>query len=88
MSLADYAPAKRAPGRKDTRLWCAGKVGRQHVVMIALDNFHASYMHQCGERSWWRGRYFCAHVYRCVTCGKNMSNVHPEQCPDRAARGD
>ena len=32
----DPDPAKRAPARKDTRHWCRGKQGREHVPAVEL----------------------------------------------------
>jgi len=44
---ADPEPAKRGPGKKDTRRWCRGKLGVEHQVQVVL---HAWYGHGCGWR--------------------------------------
>lgn len=43
----DPDPARRAPGKKNTRRWCRGKPGVEHRRVIVL---HSPYGHKCGWR--------------------------------------
>lgn len=85
MSVADFLPAKRAPGRKNRRAWCRGKPGVPHTQTITVSSFTASYRHACGERAWRPGRWLCWHIYACAVCGKHIARVDPANCPDRQA---
>lgn len=78
------APVKR----KNTKLWCGGKVGRPHKPEIVRDkNSHSA----CGPApSWWvtfhRDGWWCHHVEQCANCKKILRHTLPEQeCPDRAS---
>lgn len=42
---ADPDPARRAPGKKNTRRWCRGKRGVEHRRAVVL---HSWYGHKCG----------------------------------------
>lgn len=68
--------ASRPPGKKDTRSWCKGKVGRQHTLAIEVPPNNSSWR-TCGWRTqhYLYGRppvhyYTCAHAEMCTTCGK------------------
>ena len=79
---SDDAP--RTPGRKDTRSWCKGKVGREHTLAIEVPPNHQAVELACG----WRVQHYldnrnpyldnqnpwhyyrCRHVEMCTTCGK------------------
>jgi hypothetical protein len=45
-SRTDPEPAKRAPGRKDTKRWCRGKEGVEHQVTVVLHKYAS--LHGCG----------------------------------------
>lgn len=83
-SAAMTETVKRPPGRKDTRQWCRGKVGREHQPQIGLSTDGWS-RHDCEwvSRYDWRGirrgepedsvqsvRWACGHCERCSACGR------------------
>ena len=72
----DPEPAKRPPGRKNTRDWCKGKVGREHVPALELEP-PALTNWICQWRSDWRVRlqghaigWHCCHREICQQCRK------------------
>ena len=88
-AAADPEPPKRAPGRKDTRRWCQGKVGVEHTPEVALKG---GLRRTCGWRPRWRldARRFradweCWHEERCANCGKvsrYLGSLGAADCPD------
>lgn len=68
---ADPEPARKAPGRKDTRRWCRGKPGVGHAPVLVFRPVLARlacawrpdwpYEHACWE---------CYHQEECGRCGK------------------
>lgn len=83
--------------RKDTRRWCKGKVGREHVLTIELDPRLSWAKEGCRWVPYWvwsrkggghrerRTRYACHHHEVCTVCGKRMRDgwdFAPEDCPD------
>jgi hypothetical protein len=92
-SLADLAerddlgPTRRSPGRKDTRQWCRGHVGREHDPEIIIPENQRWSWSKCGPApAWWRAEWSCSHVERCRQCGKVLRQSwqlnHPDECPD------
>lgn len=76
-------------GRKDTRRWCRGKVGVEHVVETRV-NKHATYRVErgvgtpsCYRAEWWPSRWWCNHEVACVNCGKILVVSLEDDCPDR-----
>lgn len=89
--------AKRPPGKKNTKTWCKGKVGREHKLVIAVPD-NAYHHRPCG---WYNQRfllgedetrYNCNHVELCEVCGKVMRRYYywykpapgsmtPQECP-------
>jgi len=84
----------RAPGKKNTRRWCRGKVGREHVEGYALSSW-ANGRKICEARPEWsygipwydrhRGEWWCYHNVICTECGKILRSLPPEDCPERPA---
>lgn len=86
----DPEPAKRPPGRKDTRAWCRGKPGVEHVRRLVL---HPSPFKRgkldCGWAPSWRtpdGEYgacwSCDHREECARCGKILRDgILRSECP-------
>lgn len=74
------------PGKKDTRRWCKGVVGREHVPETVLDH-HEHGWHGDRECRWFafssEGRlWICRHVVQCSVCGKHLkTSLHKEDCP-------
>jgi len=69
-------PAKRR--KKNTRRWCKGVPGREHIVVVER---HSQYGYDCGKR--WGNWYWCLHVETCSACGKILRHLKPAECPDR-----
>lgn len=67
----------RAPGRKNTRAWCKGKVGRAHKPVIARSNYAGTW--PCHPRHGWR---HCWHIEQCTVCGKTLRHLTPDECPE------
>jgi len=62
---------KQVPGRKDTRRWCHGKEGREHVPQIVC---HGLYGRVCQWAERWISdggiHWHCEHRETCAGCGK------------------
>jgi hypothetical protein len=73
--------------KKDTKLWCGGHVGREHVKVITKRQ--GPYVPDCGmrpsllhpEKEVWH----CTHNVACETCHKVLDVNVPEDCPDLQA---
>ncbi len=84
--------AKRAPRRKNTKRWCRGKEGREHVVVVARDSYFSDENRwKCGMVRSWKNRdewvWRCFHILRCENCGKILERGdgylgQGEKCPD------
>ena len=78
---------KPSPGKKDTKRWCKGKVGREHTPEITLRHNLKCYpmpewakglRFYRSKLSWW-----CHHERICTTCGKVLDwSIEPDECPD------
>lgn len=92
-------PEDRSPkGRKkDTRRWCRGKRGVEHVPVIARDRASDGTEKPCEYRSLVIGRdpyWVCYHRWQCATCGKHLrwmddglwTGIGIADCPDAKAR--
>ena len=76
--------------KKNTKKWCKGKVGREHVLEITRSNY--AFHLQCNYPKWGvikdgivvpLGRYVCWHQRSCQKCGKVIEWTIPkEECPD------
>lgn len=69
-------PNRKPYNRKNTRKWCRGKVGVEHVVIIVKDNFRSQDI-PCLTGGW----FFCDHYFKCSNCGKYLGK--PKTCPDQ-----
>lgn len=88
---------KSLPGKKNTREWCRGKVGRHHAVEVRVNpqivemNVRASkgvpacHWFPFGDENARpeRGIWICHHQIHCVNCGKILSHALGDDCPDR-----
>lgn len=88
---------KSLPGKKNTREWCRGKVGRHHAVEIRLNpqivsmNERASRETTCHRWQYGNERYriwLCYHQIICVNCGKILTHALGADCPDRTSETD
>ena len=82
----------KAAGKKDTKRWCKGKVGREHDYQIVVDMTHPwahdgpsdtppkcePYSKHYPHRplSFW-----CNHIMKCSRCGKELYGAN-FVCPD------
>jgi len=70
--------------RKNTKRWCRGKVGREHVSGIVKDPqlLFGQADRPCAlDRRWFP----CIHMERCTVCGKVLRRWLPaDECPERA----
>ena len=92
---ADPDPAKRSPARKDTRSWCKGKAGREHVLHLVLVpdrlSWRAGKAQVCEWASAWgidgqeyRLGWACRHREECAACGRIFRehyDLKGEECP-------
>jgi hypothetical protein len=86
-------PAKRAPARKDTRAWCRGKAGVEHVPVIAVDHTapHFGTSPRCEWKALWDWKadayhvgWTCPHHEICDVCKKVLRDrwtVPSRECP-------
>ena len=87
----DPEPPKRTPGRKDTRSWCRGKQGVEHVPELAWHPFlWKPGEPDCRWRAAWSSRaggeyvacWMCEHRETCARCGKVLRDRIPAaECP-------
>lgn len=90
-SFEETERSRSSRKRKNTRRWCRGKVGVEHVpgepfIYPGLSSLPKAH---CG----WRantlnpeGRVWsCIHVTACINCGKHLHFFEAEHCPDRPA---
>ena len=92
----DKSPLKKddwnkTPAKKNTKLWCKGVVGREHIQVITVDPFWEGYGKQCDFRKnafpWQnipaiKERWFCIHQIRCSVCRKILRyNLVSKSCP-------
>ena len=97
-SRNDVEERERWPAkRKNTKLWCKGKVGRKHVPVIEKRMPFGKADEPCGwfnphwppnlSKPIWR----CFHITVCATCGKHLDKFQHwwggvgEACPERSA---
>jgi hypothetical protein len=77
---------RRERGRKDTRRWCKGKPGVEHVPVIV---FRPWYGRECRPPQEWAARlcpsgWDCEHREVCENCGKILREpwkLAKEECP-------
>lgn len=74
--------------RKNTRRWCRGKVGVDHVLATRL-NKNVTYRNErgldapaCYRAEWWKDHWWCNHEEYCVNCGKILVVSLNQACPD------
>jgi hypothetical protein len=78
--------------KKNTKKWCKGKVGREHVPHIIKSNYGVtdkccnyapwSVRHKNGETTPLK-KYLCWHQRSCQNCGKVLEwFLSEEECPD------
>ena len=71
--------------RKDTKRWCKGKTGREHVPRLIVKGYNSDFT--CGPG--WDGRWRCYHREACAVCGKILGDRIPAgSCPDRVKGGE
>ena len=90
---ADPEPAKRAPARKDTKHWCHGKEGAEHVPHLVLaEDTPQAREHACRwtvRWDWqvthaWAVGWKCGHREACAGCGRvlrELGDLKARECP-------
>jgi hypothetical protein len=82
----DQDPERKPKSKKNTKRWCKGKVGREHVGEIVLNPIWGK--SDCGEVRWWPGRWSCYHMLACKNCGKRIQwGLRVAECPVWLERG-
>jgi hypothetical protein len=87
---------KKASKKKNTKRWCKGVVGREHVPQLRIDHYWSVRFKRCGLRKdlfYWTESYsngeqwFCFHNKTCTVCGKIfVHGLRKEECPDYIER--
>ena len=92
-------PDPRAPGRKDTRMWCKGKVGREHKSALVRRPYLFRVREggcgwvpawDAGSREWQGVGWHCDHREECDNCGKvlrDRGSIGRAECPLFAIAG-
>lgn len=78
----------KPPGKKDRAKWCRGKVGVEHVPVVAIppNAWGDPTKRTCGPSSYFTmyrewTRWSCRHVWMCTACGKHLPRrVTQEEC--------
>lgn len=89
---ADHPVTGRPKARKDTRRWCRGKVGVEHVPEVTAGHWALSLGRRCHRSEEWSLRLWpdrpwaCVHQRSCASCGKVLVPTLPwRECPDLPA---
>lgn len=89
---AEHPAVSKPRGRKDTRRWCRGKPGVEHVLGVTVGNWCQSYRFACRRANGWElwlwpdKPWVCRHQRSCVNCGKVLDYSLPwRECPDLPA---
>lgn len=78
---------RAAPGRKNTKKWCRGKVGVEHQSMLVFDVRRAYLSVDCLDfkarvEKWGNDLNWCLHIEECQKCGKITEHtVQAVRCP-------
>jgi hypothetical protein len=84
----DQDPERKPKSKKDTKRWCKGKVGREHVGEIVYNPMWGNPV--CGVSTWMKHskRWSCHHMDACKNCGKRLRwSITLEECPTYQERG-
>jgi len=75
--------------RKNTRRWCKGKIGVDHVLEVRLSKHATSPWRNgtppCYRADWSRKNWWCNHERYCTRCGKIVVPSLNDACPDFTA---
>jgi hypothetical protein len=82
----DQDPERYGHKKKNTRRWCKGKEGREHVTELRPSKWlqwHKIAGYNCGWSRWSkRRRWSCTHTVVCINCEKILEWQLPkEKCP-------
>jgi len=82
---------KKSSNKKNTKKWCKGVVGREHISILVEEKWYSSQNLFCSPRAiafpWMKItntklRWFCIHQQKCAACNKILNyNLRIEQCP-------
>lgn len=75
--------------KKDTKRWCKGIEGREHVLEVQVPPNIPGYVRDdCHWLTWGNNWYLCHHYALCTVCGKLVDKIEPEKCPDFTPNGN
>lgn len=80
-------PPRPQRRRKNTRRWCRGKEGVEHVTEVRLSK-DATYRAErgmpstCYRAEWYDRRWWCSHEEVCIKCGKIIRWTLDDDCPN------
>jgi hypothetical protein len=79
---------KSLPGKKNTKEWCRGKVGRHHEVEVRRVPHlgHDTDCHRWPYGDEFSKIWLCYHEIHCVNCGKILKHTLGDDCPDWTAK--
>jgi hypothetical protein len=71
---------------KNTKRWCRGRVGREHIPVTAKNKFSLNRDCHYVETRYWNGNerrwWYCIHEIVCKNCGKVLE-WRVDDCPDK-----
>lgn len=70
----DISPTKPLGGKKDTRRWCKGKRGREHVLKCV--SYNEVKHNNPSPASWTKFTMFWK-ILICTVCGKELDHYYP-----------
>lgn len=84
-----YSPRddEAAPHRskKNTKKWCRGKVGVEHVIEVRMNKNRSWWKERgrtCWRAEWWPEMWHCQHQRVCINCNKVVEPSLYDECPD------
>ena len=81
---ASASEVPRHRSRKNTRRWCRGKIGVDHVLDVRLDRYGEMLWRRdkapCYRPSWRPASWWCNHERYCTRCGKILDASLNDEC--------
>jgi hypothetical protein len=76
--FTDDTETPRVPARKDTKRWCKGREGHEHVLEIVIPENTPNFQRECkwvntmGDEPY----FSCVHAEVCTACGKQTRHSY------------
>ena len=87
MSDEEIERPGRRPHPKNTKRWCKGREGVEHITELVVPVNAMRGECDTGERNWtgtFNWEIGCYHVEQCIVCGKHVRPfLNKGECPDR-----